>query len=266
MNSPPIVFACLLGALCVATPTHTAAQTSNDQVFPIGAALCADMKLRNVLHRGAPVGCDRLKLVRFEHAGFDGLTHRGEIVVMDAAAGHVRRIFESLLEMRFPIEKARLMNDYGGDDDAAIADNNTSGFNHRTVEGSGGLSLHAYGLAIDVNPKQNPYVKRDGNGIALSVSPVSSAGYVKRQPSFRNPRLGMAESVLDLFAEHGFSIWGGYWRHDRDYQHFAVGRGLALRLARLAPTDAQALFEESIQRYATCRREGRPRALCADRE
>jgi len=224
------------------------------------------MKSHNVLHRGAPVGCDRLRLVRFEHVGFDGRLHRGEIAVMDAVAEHVRRIFRSLAEMNFPIEKARLMNSYDGDDDAAIADNNTSGFNHRNVEGSSGLSLHAYGLAIDLNPKLNPYVRRDRSGRLLSVSPPSSIDYVRRSRSFANPRLGMAESVLDLFAEHGFTVWGGYWPYEVDYQHFAVSRTLALRLARLPAADAQTLFEETTRKHETCRREGRSRSFCVNRE
>jgi len=247
----------------------TAAQTlSNDQLnlFPIGATLCNDMKFRNVLHSGAPVGCDRLKLIRFQHLGFDGQLHRGEIVVMDAAADHVSQIFRRLAEKNFPIEKARLMNYYSGDDDRSIADNNTSGFNHRNVEGSNAPSLHAYGLAIDLNPKQNPYVRRNQSGIVLSVSPPSSIHYVRRLRSFADPRLGIAESVVDLFAEHGFSIWGGYWPYEVDYQHFAVRRSLALRLARLPPMNAHALVEENIQNYVTCRSAGRSRSFCVNRE
>jgi hypothetical protein len=264
------VFAYIVGMTLLTGmfPDTLSQASSSDRlgVLPISAALCDDMRAHNVLHRGAPVGCDRLNLVRFERVDFDGVLHRGEIVVMDVAADHVRRIFASLLEMHFPIEKARLMNDYGGDDDAAIADNNTSGFNHRAVEGGNALSLHAYGLAIDLNPKQNPYVRRDRTGTVLSVSPPSSIGYVKRHPSFANPRLGMAEAVLDLFAEHGFSIWGGVWPYEVDYQHFAVSRSLALRLARLPPANGQALFEAKIENYLTCRRGGRSRSVCANRE
>ena len=253
----------------VAALSNTAAQTlPNDQLgpFPVSAALCNDMMFRDVLHSGAPVGCDRLKLIRFEHLGFDGRLHTGEIMVMDAVANHVSQIFSRLFAKNFPIEKARLMNYYNGNDDRAIADNNTSGFNHRNVEGSNALSLHAYGLAIDVNPKQNPYVKRNRSGMVLSVSPPSSINYVRRLQSFADPRLGMAESVVDLFAEHGFSIWGGYWPYELDYQHFAVRRSLAPRLARLPSVNAQALFEENIQRYVTCREEGRPRSFCVNRE
>ncbi len=270
MTSSTPFFVSIVGMVLLAGALpDTVAQTSpNDRsgLFPISAALCKDMKSHNVLHSGAPVGCERLKLVRFEHVGFDGLLHRGEIVVMDAAADRVRRLFGLLVEMNFPIEKARLMNDYNGNDDQSIADNNTSGFNHRNVEGGNALSLHAYGLAIDLNPKQNPYVRRSRGGIVLSLSPPSSIDYVRRPRSFANPRLGMAESVIDLFAEHGFSVWGGYWPYEVDYQHFAVSRSLALRLARLPPVNAQALFEETIRSYGTCRGEGRSRSFCVNRQ
>jgi D-alanyl-D-alanine carboxypeptidase-like protein len=270
MISSTQLFASIVGMVLLAGAIpDTVAQTSpNDRLglFPISAALCNDMKSHNVLHGGAPVGCDRLKLIRFEHVGFDGLLHRGEIVVMDAAADHVRRVFGLLVEMKFPIEKAKLMNYYNGSDDEAIADNNTSGFNHRSVEGGNALSLHAYGLAIDLNPKQNPYVKRNRSGIVLSVSPPSSIDHVSRPRSRANPRLGMAESVVDLFAEHGFSVWGGYWPYEVDYQHFAVSRSLALHLARLSPVNAQALFEENVRSYVTCRGEGRSRSFCVNRE
>jgi hypothetical protein len=185
-------------------------------------------------------------------------------MVMDAVANHVSQILKRLVERNFPIEKARLMNDYNGDDDRAIADNNTSGFNDRNVEGGNTLSLHAYGLAIDVNPKQNPYVKRNRSGIVVSVSPPSSINYLHRARS-ADPRLGMAESIVELFAEHGFSIWGGYWPYEVDYQHFALRRGLALRLARLPPIEAQHLFEDNVQNYLSCRQLGHPRSFCTSR-
>jgi hypothetical protein len=92
---------------------NTAAQVFSNglpDVFPVSATLCNDMKSRNVLHPRAPVGCDRLRLIRFNHLGFDGRLHQGEIMAMDAVANHVSQIFERLMEKNFPIEKARLMN------------------------------------------------------------------------------------------------------------------------------------------------------------
>src|SRR5262249_17973450 len=157
-------------------------------------------------------------LIKFSYLGFDGNIHTdGEIMVMDAAAENVLRIFTRLREMRFPIAKARLINAYDGSDDASIADDNTSAFNSRNVAGTNSLSLHAYGLAIDLNPLENPYVQHAGG--KLVFSPPAGAAYADRlkgQPE-KQLRLGRAEAVIDVFADEGFLIWGGYWTSAIDY-------------------------------------------------
>ncbi|MGY4300437.1 hypothetical protein ACVWXN_008532 [Bradyrhizobium sp. i1.4.4] len=66
-------------------------------------------------------------------------------------------------------------------------------------------------------------------------------------------RPGMAEAAVDVFAEEGFLIWGGYWDEPIDYQHFEVGRKLAERLVAATPSDAEAIFEGVIRRYRHCR-------------
>ena len=108
--------------------------------------------------------------------------------------------------------------------------------------GGGSISLHAYGAAIDINPVQNPYIKRFG--ARLAVSPRAGRGYLDR----KNRKEGMAEPVVELFAEHGFSIWGGCWRNPTDYQHFQISRRLAQELARLSAKDAKARFEQHVRR------------------
>src|SRR2546423_5276976 len=136
-------------------------QAKAGKIEPISPALCENMKIHKVLTAEAPIGCARLNLVTFRYFGFDGRIHDdGEVVVMDAAAPHVLGIFAKLEEMRFPIAKAKLMDHYDGNDDASMADDNTSAFNGRKIVGGSSISLHAYGLAIDVNPIQNPFVRR----------------------------------------------------------------------------------------------------------
>jgi hypothetical protein len=217
-------------------------------IVPVSRALCEDMKKHNVIRAGARVGCERLSLIRFSYLGFDGAVHDdGEIMVMDAAAENVLRIFNKLRDIRFPIAKARLINHYDGSDDASIADDNTSAFNSRNVAGSSSLSLHAYGLAIDLNPLENPYVQHSGG--TLKFSPPAGAAYANRfkgQPE-KQLRLGMAEAVIDVFAEEGFTIWGGYWKSAIDYQHFQVSRDLAEQLAQLAPAQAKAAFAQHVK-------------------
>jgi hypothetical protein len=227
-----------------------------DTIVPISDALCDDMKLHHVLN-GGPVGCRRLKLVRFAYVNFAGeLRTDGEVVVMDAAAKHVFHIFTELRESGFRIAKAQLMNRYDGNDDASMRDNNSSAFNDRQIVGGGPISLHAYGLAIDINPMQNPYVTRSGD--TLTFNPPGGADYANRRNDrpWKKPRLGMAEAVVEVFAHNGFLIWGGYWDSPIDYQHFQVGRKLAARLADpdMSEAEAEKLFDGIVERYRDCRR------------
>src|SRR5712692_7655015 len=225
-----------------------------DLVAPVTSELCRDMVLRHVLRPNGPVGCDRLNLIRFSYIDFDEKPqHDGELVVMDAAAPHVLNIFISLRQIRFPIRKAKLMNRYNGNDDASMADNNTSAFNDRQVYGATSISLHAYGLAIDINPVQNPFMRRSKD--VWTVAPPASAEYVNRfnDRPWNNPRPGLAEPIIDIFAENGFLIWGGYWDNPIDYQHFQVGRKMAERLARASSREAAEMFTQMVERYRACR-------------
>ena len=188
-----------------ATGPRSAEEPRVGNVEPISPALCKDMKLHKVLTAPAPVGCARLSLVTFRYFGFDGAVHdNGQVVVMDAAAPHVLGIFAKLEAMRFPIAKARLMDRYDGDDDAAMADDNTSAFNGRKIVGGSSISLHAYGLAIDLNPIQNPFVRRAGAN--LKFDPPAGIEYANRTKDrpWKMLRPGLAESVIDVFADGGF--------------------------------------------------------------
>ncbi|HML12281.1 MAG TPA: M15 family metallopeptidase, partial [Xanthobacteraceae bacterium] len=200
---------CRYVALCNAilifhlvAPAARAEDAYADAIVPVSQVLCDDMKKHNVIRAGVPVGCERLSLIKFSYMGFDGSIHGGgEIMAMDAAAENVLRIFAKLHDIRFPIAKAKLVNAYDGNDDASMADNNTSAFNARNVAGSSSLSLHAYGLAIDLNPIQNPFAQR--SGAKLTFSPPAGIAYANRlndRPG-KNVRLGMAEAVIDVFAD-----------------------------------------------------------------
>jgi hypothetical protein len=106
--------------------------------------------------------------------------------------------------------------------------------------------LHAYALAIDVNPLEKPYLMRSGEQV--TVSPKAGSAFVDRRPI----RPGMAEAIIDVFADQGFPIWGGSWHNPIDYQHFQVSRKLAERLARSSSMDARAIFERHVQSYRAC--------------
>lgn len=161
---------------------------------------------------GCPVGLDALALVTATHRGFDGRDHWGRLVVHVDVAGEVVQALRRLYEAGFPIARMRLVDHYGGDDGASMADNNSSAFNCRPVTGGASWSQHSYGSAVDLNPVQNPYV-RDG-----TVLPAAGRAYVDRT-DVREGMIVRPGPVTDTFAALGWR-WGGDWRSVHDPMHF----------------------------------------------
>jgi hypothetical protein len=245
----------LMGLSCavIATPQSPQTRELNGPVT-ITPELCQEMASRHVIRPSSPVTCERLRLVKFAYLGFDLKLHDdGEIVVLDAVAPYVTTIFETLRQVNFPIAKARLMNNYDGNDDASMNDNNTSAFNDRKITGGTVVSMHAFGLAIDINPIQNPYVKHFKNNVV--VNPPAGVNYLNRliERPWMPPRLGMAEAIIDICANNGFLIWGGYWNDPIDYQHFQVGRQIAERMIHSSSEVAARIFNELVKTYRACR-------------
>lgn len=163
------------------------------------------------------VALSQLRYVRVLHYGFDGEVHIGELVVNQAIAQDICDIFKELFDARYPIEKMVLIDTYGGDDDASMADNNTSSFNFRVVEGTTSLSKHAYGLAVDVNPLYNPYIPvQDGVSV---VRPENAEEYVDRDAACEY-YIRHGDLCYEAFISRGFT-WGGDWAAGKDYQHFS---------------------------------------------
>jgi poly-gamma-glutamate synthesis protein (capsule biosynthesis protein) len=111
----------------------------------------------------------------------------------------------------------RPVDAYGSDDERSMAADNTSAFNCRRVAGSSSWSEHARGLAIDINPLENPEI-RGGR-----VLPPAGAAFTDRS-RWRRGMIHSEDAVVRAFAAIGWR-WGGYWRSPKDYQHFsATGR------------------------------------------
>ncbi|WJF89064.1 M15 family metallopeptidase [Paraburkholderia bonniea] len=225
------------------------------EVSPITQGQCANLSASHVMSDNAPVKCDRLRSVAFPYIDFDGQTHEGEVVVLDVLAPRVQMIFTALYQKKFPLHQALTMEHYQGDDEASMADNNTSAFNARPMTGASAWSMHAYGAAIDLNPRQNPYIAFGADGAATVLPPLAAKEAVNRlnyRPN-KNFRPGMAEEVIDIFASNGFLQWGGYWNFPIDYQHFEIGSSAyTQQLASASVTEAQRLFEQVITDYASC--------------
>lgn len=138
----------------------------------------SSLKRLGVWKNDCPVPINRLRSVKLNSWNFEGKQQvDGQIMVLDAVAESVVQIFKTLYAQKFPLAKVRLMDHYKGDDAKSLSDNNTSCFNFRPIIGSTKLSMHDYGLAIDINPIQNPFIQFPENEIQNSIaiySPLSS--------------------------------------------------------------------------------------------
>lgn len=194
-------------AHCSAAPLASA----DDSVQPVTAE-----ELGASWRPGCPVEPARLRRVGVDHIGFDGQTHRGELIVHEDLVPQVIAIFEQLYRLRFPIEKIRTADHYpGADDELSMEDDNTSAFNCRGIPGSSEWSQHAYGRAIDVNPLLNPCVYASG-----VFEPRNAAPYLDR--SRTDPGLlHNGDAGVRVFTDRGWQ-WGGHWSSPVDYQHFEL--------------------------------------------
>ena len=159
---------------------------------------------------------DDLRYLVVTYVDFSGTDRTGEIICNKAIADDLLDIFKNLYNARYQIDKIRLIDEYGADDDLSCLDDNTSCFNFRTVEGSSSLSKHALGLAIDINPFYNPYVTYP-NG-KIRITPPGSEIYADRSASFPH-KIDKNDLAYKEFTSHGFT-WGGNWKTLKDYQHF----------------------------------------------
>jgi hypothetical protein len=170
-------------------------------------------------HRGCPVAPVQLRRLRVSYWGFDRRAHTGALVVNARAVAPLTRVFARLYAKRFPIRRMRPIDAYGGSDERSLAADNTAAFNCRyaVAPGPKRWSSHAYGLAIDVNPVENPYVL---NG---RVHPRAGRAFLDRS----RIRRGMAVRggvLVNAFTSVGWA-WGGRWASSPDYQHFSASGG-----------------------------------------
>ena len=157
---------------------------------------------------GCPVSLAQLRLLTVRHWGFDGRAHTGQLVVNEKAAAPLGRVFQKLYALHFPIRHMQLSDAYGPSGSVPDTDV-TASFECRQAvpspctggTASGHWSNHAYGLAVDINPGENPYV---GCGMTRNKKRLS---YVDRS----NVRPGMVTpAVVAAFRSIGWG-WGGSW-------------------------------------------------------
>jgi hypothetical protein len=181
-------------------------------VAPIGPAVRA--RMGQTWTSRCPVGLGDLRYVTVSFRGFDGRAHTGELVVNRRAAAEVVSVFARLYRARFPLEEMRLVTTADLHAHPTGDGNNTAAFVCRAARGQTRWSAHAYGLAVDVDPFQNPYRRGD------LVLPELASAYLERAD--RRPGMILPGGpVTAAFAAVGWT-WGGTWRSPKDLMHFSA--------------------------------------------
>jgi D-alanyl-D-alanine carboxypeptidase-like protein len=197
-----------------------AAPAFHASVKPLPAPIRSAVEAR-AWHPGCPVPLSDLRLLTVSYWGFDDRAHAGQLVVNEKAAAPLAKVFRQLYKLRFRIRHMSAANAYGPPKNWP-ADGDISGsFECRQAvpspcsggTGTGNWSMHAYGLAVDLNPVENPYV---GCGMTRDKKALSYLDRSRIRPGMVTP------AVVRAFRSVGWG-WGGDWTGStKDYMHFSA--------------------------------------------
>src|SRR5579862_3781365 len=202
-------------SVTAATTEHTTPQTG---VAQLTHAQRVAIRASGEWHPGCPVLLSQVRVLSFRYYGFDRTTHIGQIVVNERVASPLATVFGKLYRMRFPIRDAAFSSTYGPHPDAS--GDVTASFECRDAAASpctGGRthhwSMHAYGEAVDLDPRENPYV---GCGMTRDKTALSYINRSRHRPGM------VTRAVVRAFASIGWG-WGGSWfGSTKDYMHFSI--------------------------------------------
>jgi hypothetical protein len=200
-------------AVLALTPFHSS-------VRPLSPNVRTQLKARGFWHKGCPVALSGLRLLTASYRDRHGHLQTGRLVVNARAAEPLSVAFRRLFALHFPIRHMRFSDFYGPRSAQPRDGDVTASFDCRQAvpspcvggTGTGSWSMHAYGLAVDINPRENPYV-----GCGQSRDP-------KTRPYFDRSRhrpLMVTPKAVGAFASVGWG-WGGSWTgNTKDFMHFS---------------------------------------------
>ena len=208
------------------TPAAVVSETEVES-FGLDSCFCAQPLDAKLLARidgrswksHSPLSRADLRYLKVLHRNAAGEIQLGEMICHKDIADDLLDIFRKLYDAGYIIERMVLVDDYDADDEASMAADNSSCFNTRFIGGTTRLSKHGLGMAVDINPLYNPYVKISGG--KTIVSPESGRPYAFDRDSRDDIpyKIDRNDLCCRLFLEHGFT-WGGDWTSLKDYQHF----------------------------------------------
>lgn len=205
----------IVGLLMIAATSAWAGNT--DTLFvsqPIPDSIWQRMQGKSY-KQNCPISRDELRYLCLSYCDRKGRTQQGEMVCNKMIAQDLVDIFRQLWKEGYPIERMQLIDDYDADDQRSMTANNTSCFNYRPISGTKKISKHGRGMAIDVNPLYNPYVRKG------CVEPAEGKRWAFRREQRKDipMKIDSRDLCCRLFLQHGFR-WGGNWTNSKDYQHF----------------------------------------------
>ena len=185
--------------------------------------------------------------------GFDQKVHTGNLVVSAVWAKRLTTVFDKLFDAHFHIRSMKLIDAFGADDHRSMKADNTSAYNGRYVNGTHHWSMHAYGLAIDINTVENPWV--DGN----DVSPPNGRPYADRSRKATG-MIHAGDAVVRAFASIGWK-WGGYWTRRQGLPALQQHGRLRAPRRSAAPRSPAAAQSLHIVGLPACRLPPAPRSV-----
>jgi hypothetical protein len=195
------------------TPFHSSVRT-------LSPGVRSQITAGGFWHRGCPVALSDLRLLTVNYRDRHGHLQTGRLVVNAGATAPLRVAFRRLFALHFPIRHMHFADFYGPRSVRPRDADVTASFDCRQAvpspctggTGTGTWSMHAYGLAVDVNPRENPYV-----GCGQSRDP-------RTRPYFDRSRhrpLMVTRRAVGAFVSVGWG-WGGSWSGTtKDYMHFS---------------------------------------------
>jgi D-alanyl-D-alanine carboxypeptidase-like protein len=211
------VIAAVISAL---TAPSQSSPKFHSSIKPLSSSVKAELQKRHYWHNGCPVSLSDLRVLTVTHRGFDRHNHSGQLIVNKSAAAPLATVFHRLYLLHFPIRHMSVDSVYGPRSQQPKDGDTTGSFECRDAvpspcsggRSTGNWSNHAYGLAVDLNPVENPYV-----GCGMSRDPLAQS-YRDRS----HHRAGMVtRNVVNAFRSIGWG-WGGAWSGStKDYMHFS---------------------------------------------
>ena len=187
---------------------------------PLPQPVKTQLKQRGFWHKGCPVGLGDLRLLTVTHLGFDGASHHGQLVVNRRAASPLRARSGRCTATASRSATCASATSTGPRARRPESDV-TASFECRQAvpspctggSGTGTWSNHAYGLAVDINPRENPYV-----GCGQSSDPTAQAyrNRGRKRPGMVDARAPCARSRTPAGA--GAARGSG---NTKDYMHFS---------------------------------------------